>query len=84
MRYEQAMAIAKRHDRLVALIQTGEYSSPLLAEKLNVSEQTIYRDIDFLKAQGYRIGSVRQSKGWAYRLLDESPQMTSHKRSSPK
>ncbi|MBA3316430.1 MAG: HTH domain-containing protein [Planctomycetaceae bacterium] len=83
MRYEQSLAIAKRHSRLVALIRSGKYSSPSLAEALEVSEQTIYRDIEFLKAQGLRIGSVRRAKGWAYQLLNESSRVLSQKRSSP-
>mgnify|MGYP000290365417 CR=1 FL=1 len=68
MRYERSLAITKRHGKVIALVRTGGYSSPLLAEKLKVSEQTIYRDIDFLKEQGYPIRSVRIAKGWAYQM----------------
>ena len=71
MRYERSLAIASRHDRLIKLIRSGEYSSPSLAEKLEVSEQTIYRDIDFLKKRGYSIRSEKHADGWAYHLLDE-------------
>lgn len=71
MRYERYRAIAGRHGKLINLIRTGEYSSPFLAEKLDCSEQTIYRDIEFLKEQGYAICAVRLAKGWAYKLLDE-------------
>ncbi len=71
MRYERALAIADRHGKLIELIRAGDFSSPELAAKLEVSEQTIYRDIDFLKQRGYSIRSERDSDGWAYRLFDE-------------
>ena len=71
MRYERSLSIASRHEKLIDLIRSGEFSSPVLATKLKVSEQTIYRDIDFLKDQGYSIRSVRLSGGWAYKLLAE-------------
>jgi biotin operon repressor len=71
MRYERSLAIASRHDNLIELIRSGEFSSPALAEKLAVSEQTIYRDIDFLKQHGYSIQSVKHADGWAYELLAE-------------
>ncbi len=69
MRYERSLAIANRHDRLIEFIRAGEYSSPALAQKLEVSEQTIYRDIDFLKKRGYSIRSEKHAYGWAYHLL---------------
>jgi len=70
MRYERALAIANRHERLLALIRTGEYSSPRLAETLGVSEPTVYRDIEFLKEQGYAIRSQKGPHHWAYRLTE--------------
>jgi DeoR/GlpR family transcriptional regulator of sugar metabolism len=71
VRYERSLAIANRHERLIELVRSGEFSSRNLAEKLEVSEQTIYRDIDSLKERGYAVRSVRQSKGWAYKLQGE-------------
>lgn len=71
MRYERALAIAARLDRLIELIRSGDFSSPDLARKLGVSEQTIYRDIVFLKERGYSIRSEKDADGWAYRLLVE-------------
>lgn len=71
MRYERALAISNRHDRLIELIRTSGYSSPAFGEKLGVSEQTIYRDIEYLKKSGYSIRSVKHSVGWAYHLLVE-------------
>jgi biotin operon repressor len=71
MRYERALAIANRHERLIELLREGAFASPRLAEKLGVSEQTVYRDIDFLKHRGLLIRSQRNSDGWAYHLLEE-------------
>ena len=68
MRYERTIAISKRHEELLALVRFGSYSSPALAKKLSISEPTVYRDILFLKRQGYRIESVRLSANWAYQL----------------
>ncbi|MBI1348643.1 HTH domain-containing protein [bacterium] len=71
MRYGRALAISSRHDRLIELIRSGAFSSPELAEKLEVSEQTIYRDVNFLKSMGYSIRSEKHTDGWAYHLLAE-------------
>lgn len=82
MRYERSLAIPNRHDRLIELIRSGEFSSPELAEKLEVSEQTIYRDINFLKSTGYSIRSEKHADGWAYHLLAE-PATASNEKGSP-
>jgi len=68
MRYERTLAISKRHEVLLKLITAAIYSSPSLSEKLGVSEQTVYRDVFFLKQQGYPIESIRLSNKWAYQL----------------
>lgn len=72
MRYARSLAIANRHDRLIELIRLGGFSSPKLARKLKVSEQTIYRDVDFLKQLGYSIRAEKLANGWAYRLVAEA------------
>jgi len=69
MRYARSLAIAKRLKDLLALIKRGSYSSPSLAEKLHVSEQTVYRDVLCLKRQGHPIRAVKKSAGWAYQLV---------------
>lgn len=84
MRYERALAIAGRHDKLIELIRSGAYSSRDLAEKLEVSEQTIYRDIDFLKQRGFSIRSERHADGWAYHLLAEPATVSNGKGASRK
>lgn len=72
MRYERSLAIAKRLADLLALIQSGIYSSPALADKLGVSEQTVYRDILCLKQQGHPIRSVKHSSHWAYEIAESA------------
>jgi DeoR/GlpR family transcriptional regulator of sugar metabolism len=79
MRYGRALAIASRHDRLINLIRSGELSSPDLARKLKVSDQTIYRDINFLKQRGYSIRSEKHAAGWAYQLLGEPATVSNDK-----
>ncbi len=71
MRYEKTLAIQNRHDRLLELLRTGKFSSRDLAEKLEVSEQTIYRDVNFLKTQGHSIRPEKHADGWAYHLHSE-------------
>jgi DeoR/GlpR family transcriptional regulator of sugar metabolism len=72
MRYQRSLAIAGRLELLLELIRSGAYSTPALAEKLGVCEQTVYRDILFLKHQGYHLRSRKFAGGWAYELLEES------------
>ena len=82
MRYERSLAIADRLETLVGLIRTGAYSTPALAQKLSVSEQTVYRDVLFLKQHGYAIRSAKRSSGWAYQLEAE-PSNAVHAKGSP-
>lgn len=70
MRYERSLAVTSRLDSLLDLIREGSYSTPALAAKLQVCDQTIYRDILFLRQRGHNIRSRRLSSGWIYELLD--------------
>lgn len=74
MRYDRSMAIKRRHEGILSLVRDGAHSSRGLAAELGVSEQTIYRDILFLKTSGHRIDAVRRAKGWAYKLLSNAQQ----------
>lgn len=77
MRYERALSIGRRHRRLIGLIRSGRLSTPSLARRLGVSEQTVYRDVTFLKEHGYPIRSVKQGRRWAYHLAaDHRPLAT--------
>ncbi|MGA2443782.1 MAG: helix-turn-helix domain-containing protein [Tepidisphaeraceae bacterium] len=72
MRYARSLAVTKRLADLLALIQAGDYSSSTLAEKLDVSEQTVYRDILCLKQQGHCIRAVKHSSYWAYEIAESA------------
>ncbi len=77
MRYGRSLEIASRHDKLIELLRSGEFSSPALARKLRVSQQTVYRDIEFLKHCGYAIRPTKHSDSWAYHLLVEPTAVSS-------
>ena len=80
MRYDRAIAISRRHEELLDLVRSGTYSSDALAEKLGVSNPTIYRDILFLKRLGYPIVSVKLSSKWAYQLASNDKANSSRAR----
>jgi len=82
MRYERSLAVADRLENLIGLVRTGTYSTPAIAQKLGVCEQTVYRDILSLKQRGYAIRSTKKSSGWAYRLEAEPVKKVQEKGSS--
>ena len=71
MRYERSLAIAGRLENLLELIRAGTFSTPMIASRLQVCDQTVYRDVLSLKQRGYKIRSRRTPDGWAYQLLGE-------------
>lgn len=71
MRYQRLSEIPARHQKLLDLIRAGQYSTPALADKLDVCDQTVYRDISYLKQQGHKVRSIKQSHTWAYVLAPE-------------
>lgn len=73
MRYDRSIAISKRHLQLLTLVGRGKLACGELARKLGVSEQTVYRDILFLKRQGHPIRSIRLADRWAYRCVKPGP-----------
>ena len=66
--YDRSLAIAERHQSLLALIDAGGHSAAALANVLGVSEATINRDIGFLRSKGHHISSKRLATGWAFGL----------------
>ena len=72
MRYDRSVAISKRPAALYVLIGAGSYSSPALANELDVSQPTMNRDMLFFKRQGFSIDAIKLADGWAYQLTHES------------
>ena len=69
MRYQQTIQIHQRLETVLRLIRTGEYSTPDLAEIVEVSIPTISRIVAALREQGHDIRSERTKDGWRYVLL---------------
>ena len=66
MPYDRSLAIAERHESLLALIESGGCSAAALAKALGVSEATINRDLSFLRSKGHSITARRLASGWAF------------------
>lgn len=73
MRYQQAIEIHERIETVLHLIETGEYSTPALAEEVGVSIPTISRIVAALRERGHDIQAERTPKGWRY-VLEERRQ----------
>ena len=68
--YEQTYEIEHRLSDLLRLVGESRFSTPQLADLLNVSIPTVSRGIKALRSRGYVIESVRNHDGaWCYRLV---------------
>lgn len=68
MIYQQSLEIERRLDRVLRLIRTGRYSTPMLAEKVGVSIPTISRCVSALRLRGHDIKAENDANGWRYVL----------------
>ena len=68
MRYRHTLEIHDRIEVVLRLIETGQYSTPALADKVGVSIPTISRIVAVLREQGHDIRAERQAKEWRYVL----------------
>jgi biotin operon repressor len=66
MRYRKSLEIEQRLAETLRLIQTGQYSTPLLAERLGVSIPTISRYVTALRERGHDIRAEKNEDGWRY------------------
>jgi predicted DNA-binding transcriptional regulator YafY len=64
--YDRSLAIAERHEALLALIEAGGRSAAALGKALGVSEATINRDVSFLRGKGHSITARRLASGWGF------------------
>lgn len=69
MLYQQSLEIEQRLGTTLRLIRTGRYSTPRLAEELNVSIPTISRYVTALRGRGHNIRAERSNRGWRYVLV---------------
>ena len=69
MPYELARQIESRLDSMLSLLESGQFSTPKLAQRLGVSIPTVSRCIDALRQRGFQIEPVRQGKHWHYRIV---------------
>lgn len=83
MRYQQTIEIHERIETVLHLIETGEYSTPALAEEVGVSIPTISRIVAALRQRGHDIQAERTEKGWRY-VLDLPSQHGSEKSPQPR
>ena len=68
MQYQRSLDIEQRLEAVLQLIATGAYSTPALAEELNVSIPTISRCVTALRERGHDIRAEKMSAGWRYIL----------------
>ena len=66
MRYRRSLEIEQRLVEALRLIETGQYSTPLLAEALGVSIPTVSRYVTALRERGHDIRAERHPEGWRY------------------
>ena len=70
MPYQRSFDIEQRLDNVLRLIGTGKYSTPALAEELNVSIPTVSRCVTALRERGHDIRAEKLSDGWRYVLCN--------------
>jgi biotin operon repressor len=69
MLYARSLEIEKRLEQVLRLIRSGRYSTPKLAEKVNVSIPTISRCVTALRERGHTIRAEKHGNGWRYVLV---------------
>ena len=75
MRYRKSLEIEQRLAEALRLIETGQYSTPLLAETLGVSIPTISRYVTALRDRGHDIRAEKREGRWRYVLI-RKPQVS--------
>lgn len=63
------MDIEQRLARVLRLVGSGGYSTPMIAKELGISIPTVSRDVTALRERGHDIRSERRSGGWRYVLV---------------
>lgn len=66
MRYQRSLEIEQRLETVLKEIQSGKYSTPMLAKRLGVSIPTISRIVAALRERGHDIRAEHHGGGWRY------------------
>lgn len=66
MPFERSLQIESRLDLVLRLIESGQFSTPQLAEEVGVSVPTISRCVTALRARGHTIRAQKGPHGWHY------------------
>lgn len=69
MLYQRSMEIERRLARVLGLVGSGGYSTPMIAKELGISIPTVSRDVTALRERGHDIRSERRGGGWRYVLV---------------
>lgn len=68
MLYQRSLDIERRLEAVLRLIRKGGYSTPKIAEELDVSIPTVSRDVTALRQRGHDIRAEKLASGWRYVL----------------
>ena len=74
MRYRRSLEIEQRLAEALRLIETGQYSTPLLADALGVAIPTVSRYVTALRERGHDIRAERQAEGWRFVVACQAAQ----------
>lgn len=71
MFYQRSLDIERRLEAVLRLIRKGGYSTPKIAEELDVSIPTVSRDVTALRQRGHGIRAEKLASGWRYVLITD-------------
>jgi len=66
MLYQRSLDIERRLETVLALIRSGDYSTPMIARQLHVSIPTASRYVTALRERGHNISAQRRGGSWRY------------------
>jgi biotin operon repressor len=81
MIYQRSHEIEVRLEMVLRLIQTGKYSTPMLAEEIGVSIPTVSRCVNALRERGHDIRAEKHADGWRYALARKASTVKSNVKS---
>jgi biotin operon repressor len=67
--YQRSMSIERRLVAVLRLIETENYSTPMISETLGISIPTVSRHVSALRERGFDIRSQRRDGVWRFILV---------------